>query len=62
MKPRLGMLLFALSLASSLLSPALIFAQMAAAIAVSSETILATSYTEGAQVYECKLAPANKLV
>jgi uncharacterized protein DUF3455 len=38
------------------------FAQVPAAIAVSDETIVATFHAEGAQVYECKLDPANKLV
>jgi Protein of unknown function (DUF3455) len=62
MKPRLRMLLFALSLAGLLLFPTQIFAQIPAAIAVSGETIVVTFHAEGAQVYECKLDPANKPV
>ena len=62
MKPRLRMLLLALSLAGSLLTPAQTFAQVPAAIVVSGQTIVATFHAEGAQVYECKLDPANKLV
>ena len=62
MKLRLRIPLFAFALAGSLLAPAQTFAQVPAAIAVSDETIVVTFHAEGAQVYECKLDPANKLV
>jgi hypothetical protein len=54
--------LFAVALACLLLTPAQAFAQVPAAVAVSGETTIATFHAEGAQLYECKLDPANKLV
>jgi hypothetical protein len=62
MKPCLRTPLFALSFVGALLLAGQIFAQVPAAIAVSSETTVATFHAEGAQVYECKLDPSNKLV
>jgi uncharacterized protein DUF3455 len=62
MRLRLRMPLFAASLAGSLLPPTQTFAQVPAAIAVSGETTVATFHAEGAQVYECQLDPASKLV
>jgi hypothetical protein len=61
MKPCLRTPLFALSFAGSLLLAGQIFAQVPTAIAVSSETTVATFHAEGAQVYECKPDLANKL-
>jgi hypothetical protein len=54
--------LFAVSLAGVLLSPVQPNAQVPAAIAVTGETIIATFHAEGAQLYQCKPDPANKLV
>ena len=62
MTPRLRTPLFATLLAGSSLILPRTFAQVPATIAVSGETAVATFHAEGAQVYECKLDPSNKLV
>src|SRR5215813_14140101 len=62
MKPRLRKSLLAGLLAGSLPLEASLSAQLPPAISVSGEAIVATLHAEGAQLYECKLDPGNKLV
>jgi Protein of unknown function (DUF3455) len=49
-------------LVASLLPDIPLSAQLPPAIMVSGESVIATYHAEGAQVYECKLDPGNKLV
>src|SRR5882672_6031455 len=49
-------------LAALVLAAAPLRAQMPPALIVSGEAVVARFHAEGAQVYECKLDPGNKLV
>lgn len=62
MNTRLRFPLFVIFLASVLLPAAKLLAQVPPAIAVSGEKVIATFHAEGAQLYECKLDNAKKLV
>ena len=61
MNTRLGISLGALCFAAVTLSASRLSAQMPPAIIVSGETIVTTFHAEGAQIYECKHDPGNKL-
>jgi hypothetical protein len=62
MKSGLWKSLLAGLFAGSLSPIASLPAQLPPAISVSGETIVTTLHAEGAQLYECKLDPGNKLV
>jgi hypothetical protein len=56
------MFLLACSLAAAAHPATPLFAQIPPALSVTGESIVARFHAEGAQIYECKLDPANKLV
>src|SRR6266478_2903173 len=61
MIPHLRMPLFSLVALATLL-PGPVYAQVPSAIAVPGQNIVTTLHAEGAQVYECKVGPDQKLV